>query len=52
MGQHIVNGSNAHFDTGITFPQQFNGILFYHNNTPSDSVMSVWQNKPAVIQAK
>ena len=28
--QLIVNGRNAHFDTGITFPQQLDGILFDH----------------------
>ena len=31
--QHIFNGGNAHFDTGITFPQQFDGILFNHETT-------------------
>jgi hypothetical protein len=31
--QHIVNGGDAHFDAGITFPQQFYGILFDHFKT-------------------
>ena len=34
MLQNIVNGGNAHFNAGVAFPQQLDGILFNHNKHP------------------
>ena len=31
MGQHILNGGDAHFHAGIAFPQQFDSIRFNHS---------------------
>ena len=40
--QHIVNGGNTHFHTGIAFPQKFDGILFNHFlSSLSESFLSV-----------
>ena len=38
MGQHIVNGGNAHLHTRIALTQQFNGILFDHQNHAPSSL--------------
>ena len=29
--EHVFDGADAHFDTGIAFPKQTNGILFDHD---------------------
>jgi hypothetical protein len=31
MPQHIIDGGDAHFDTGVAFPQKLYGIVFYHS---------------------
>ena len=41
MVQHIFNGSDAHFDAGIAFPQKFDGILLDHSILPPDGVNGV-----------
>jgi hypothetical protein len=38
MAQNVVNGGDAHFYTGITFPQQLDGILFDHSNSSVDKM--------------
>jgi hypothetical protein len=31
MIQYIIDGCDTHFDARVTFPQQLDGILFYHD---------------------